>query len=129
MQQRLASLTLKNQSDATSVLDGLLSNEATPLVGFGMARLAMHLRAGLNLNVVGVDIPTLFPDRNAATSPGFCVRTIRSNADGFKVDQLWSSVHISDDVSDNDWNYLSMRAWISFEYVCQSIADLRLKPD
>ena len=88
----------------------LLEGGAGILVGFEMAKIALHLRRDLGLNVNGVDLSTLFsPDTRKPWRPSqVLAKALSRSVSIFEVDGLWNSG------AEQGTRTLCLRAWVSW---------------
>lgn len=98
-------------------LSKLLNSQFGTIVGFNMARLAIHIYRALGVNSSGVDLSTVHPDcRTRLWNPSELVlRKLYPHVDKHKLDSLWYGKN--GDTASRD---ACLRAWISAKYVDHS---------
>jgi hypothetical protein len=88
-----------------------------------MARIALHIKEGFGVDVVGADIiSSVVNAKTTITSPGLFFDKYKTRLEGFKqreIDNLWNNVVLAKGgvPSGTDLESLCLRAWISFVYV------------
>lgn len=100
----------QNLSFGKSNLARVLNGSLSVLVGFGMARLALHLHRHHGLHVEGVELSTLFTFANKKfqSAADFASRRIHPDVDRSRIHALWYGDRIED---------ACLRAWLSAVYV------------
>lgn len=97
----------------TDAFAALLGGQKRPVVGFGMARMAMHVRNGVSAHVRGVDLSCM----SSKSSPGEFVKSLLDqSSDTFAVDTLWDAVPPELYNDPRRLENLCLRAWISARY-------------
>ena len=107
-------LTLRGSALASNhsnrALTRLFTGKSCPLVGFGMARLAMQLYRQFGVPVEGVDLSTLFTSTDAPwTAAEFVTKRVDPDAPTRRIHALWCHNEVRDVYS---------RAWLSALCVC-----------
>lgn len=102
----------------TDAFAALLGGQKRPVVGFGMARMAMHVRNGVSAHVRGVDLSCM----SSRSSPGEFVKSLLDqNSDTFAVDTLWDAVPPELYNDPRRLENLCLRAWISARCRCYAL--------
>ena len=92
------------------------------LVAFGMARVAMHIRANLGVHVRGVNLADAMAFKNSALSRGTIVKEILDPcADTSSVNSVWEPVTEETKEDPIRLRNLYLRAWLSAMYVRLSV--------
>ena len=94
----------------TDAFAAFLSGQKKPVLGFGMARLAMHVRHGVSAHVRGIDLSSMSPKN----SPGEFVKSLLDQtADQFAIDTLWDAFPAELQNDPRRLEFLCLRAWLS----------------
>lgn len=92
----------------------LLRGRRAQLVGFGMARIAMHVRHELNSHVRGLEITEAATPKERNLSPGaFVNKYVDPKANSFDVDTLWDALPYNSGAGSSRLENLAMRAWLT----------------
>ncbi len=96
-------------------LSRLLNGEHGRLAGFGMTRLAMHIKKAFGVHVKGFDISSSISSKSS--SPGQLLRDfVDYNADSHSLDMLWDTSPADQDDNPKRFTSLVLRAWLSAKY-------------
>lgn len=97
----------------TDAFASFLFGQKRPVVGFGMARMAMHVRQGVSAHVRAVDLSNM----SSKSSPGEFVKSLLDHtADTFAVDTLWDAFPPELHNDPRRLEYLCLRAWLSARF-------------
>ncbi|KAL5478689.1 hypothetical protein ACEPAI_1966 [Sanghuangporus weigelae] len=95
-------------------IDALLRGKEALLVGFGMARIAMHIRHGVNSHVRGLEVTEAATPKEMNLSPGAFVKNyVDPDANTFGVDTLWDALPCESGIDYNRLESLAFRAWLT----------------
>ena len=114
-----SSRKLKSKPDPAATADAiapLLRGERTILVGFGIARIAMHVRHGLNVHVRGVEVTdTSSPDDRKLSPGAFMKKYVYAEANTFAIDTLWDAVPSNLENEGSNLQHVALRAWLTMK--------------
>ncbi|KAI5120000.1 hypothetical protein M0805_008461 [Coniferiporia weirii] len=114
----------RNKKEVSTDADALLSllyGQGTSLVGFGMARIAIHIRKGLNTHMRGIELSEAVMTKDRKLSPGTFVRNyVDHNANTFAVDTVWDALPAELKDDPKRLEYLCLRAWVSARVAAHS---------
>ncbi len=99
----------KYHSKTLRSIASVLHDDSRPLCAFSMARLALYIRDGIGLDVLGVDLSTLRSEfTRKPDSPAQSIEALSPDVDGFAINALWD-----DSMCVKDHKSLAIRAWLS----------------
>ncbi|KAL5510973.1 hypothetical protein ACEPAG_3692 [Sanghuangporus baumii] len=95
-------------------IGALLRGKEALLVGFDMARIAMHIRHGVNTHVRGLEITEAAPPKERNLSPGAFVKNyVDPGANAFDIDTLWDAFPCESGTDYNRLQSLAFRSWLT----------------
>ena len=116
LRTRNSSLVMETRSPASGDDDlaCLLRGQGAQLIGFGMARIAMHVRHALNSHVRGLEITEAATPKERNLSPGaFVKKYVDPTVNSFDVDTLWDALPSNSGIGYSGLEDLAKRAWLT----------------